>query len=338
MPAVRTRATLPDDEIRARLRTGTLLRLRRGAYVATADLSTDPYRRRSDLLLARASAVVEQSPAPLVVSHTTAAVLWGLPAVSERVHVTHPVRPRTQRDSDVVRHTSALQEDEVCTVAGIALTSLARTALDCLRSTPGPIGLIIADAALRAGLTDTDATEALRRATAGRGVRRARAVLGHADDGAESAGESYARAVVLALGLPAPETQVQVNTVDGPFWSDLGWRDWRLLAEYDGRAKYGGSSAAPDALLREKRREDAVRDEGWRVLRISSQDTADPSRLMSRLSRVVPPGALTTLTPRPHLTPRPARAQRGARGQREEREGEREGEGELGASARTRCQ
>jgi hypothetical protein len=204
----------------------------------------------------------------------------------------------------VLRHTARLAADEVDEVAGLRVTSLARTVVDCLRVLRGPAALVVADAGLHAGLRPDDVAESLRRAAGGRGVRHAREVMTFADDGAESAGESYARAVLLGLGLPAPETQLRIDTVDGPVWSDLGWRAWRLLAEYDGRLKYGTAGADRDALVREKRREDVVRDEGWRILRLTSEDTARPQALLVRLQRVAPPGALARLRPRRLFLPR----------------------------------
>ena len=111
-------------------------------------------------------------------------------------------------------------------------------------------------------------------------MARARAVIGAADDGAESPGESLTRLVVLRAGLPAPTTQIRVVTSRGTFWGDLGWPGWRLLLEYDGVAKYG---AGPEALVEEKRREDAVRAEGWSVLRVMREDIQRPATLLGRI-------------------------------------------------------
>ncbi|MBC7291709.1 MAG: hypothetical protein H5T83_10335, partial [Actinotalea sp.] len=159
----------------------------------------------------------------------------------------------------------------------------------------------VADAALHAGASRDALAATVGRAATGRGVRRAREVLGLADEGAESAGESMARAALLAVGLPPPETQVRIQTIEGPFWADLGWRQWRVLGEYDGRAKYGRTASDPAALVREKRREDLLRDEGWRVVRLTSRDLADPTAMAARVLGVVPRSAQGSLTPRPFL-------------------------------------
>ena len=112
--------------------------------------------------------------------------------------------------------------------------------------------------------------ELLARRAGRRGSARARAILSLADDGAESPGESAARFVIISDGLPAPSTQVPVETRLGTFWADLGWPEWRLLLEYDGRGKYTGREA--ERFMQEKRRHDAVLDAGYRILRVTKED------------------------------------------------------------------
>ena len=84
-----------------------------------------------------------------------------------------------------------------------------------------------------------------------RGVRRARTVIELADDGAESPGETATRFVVLRAGLPVPRTQIEVTTRLGTFWADLGWEEWRVLVEYDGRLTLAvpGTSFTADLVL-----------------------------------------------------------------------------------------
>ncbi|NCT92476.1 hypothetical protein GXB85_16185 [Cellulomonas sp. APG4] len=102
---------------------------------------------------------------------------------------------------------------------------------------------------------------------------------------------------MLAIGLPRPETQVPVATRLGTYWADLGWPEARVLAEYDGEAKY--TDASRDVVVREKRREDALLDEGWRMLRLTKDDLRHPATL-TRRARPLFPGI--PLTPRPDLT------------------------------------
>ena len=71
---------------------------------------------------------------------------------------------------------------------------------------------------------------------------------------------------------------------------------WRVALEYDGRGKYAGG--APDALVREKRRQDAITEAGWRLVRVTWADLRDPGGLVRRVLRAVPAGAVGALQPR----------------------------------------
>jgi hypothetical protein len=71
--------------------------------------------------------------------------------------------------------------------------------------------------------------------------------------------------------------------------TDFAWEDQRLVGEFDGRVKYGRllrSGQDPgDAVFREKVREDAIRDEGWGVIRWTWVDLYRPDRLAARVRR-----------------------------------------------------
>ena len=164
------------------------------------------------------------------------------------------------------------------------MTDLELTMVDCARSLPPLAGLVVADAALRAGADRERAFSLLDGSTGRNGVSRARAVIELADDGAESPGETATRFVVLREGLPRPETQVRVETRLGTFWADAGWDEWLVLLEYDGRAKYRST----DDLIREKRRQDALLETGRRMVRVTREDIARPMPLVAGIRRLLP--------------------------------------------------
>lgn len=144
-----------------------------------------------------------------------------------------------------------------------------------------------------------------------RGRRRALLVLELADEGAESAWETWLRYLVLRAGLPRPITQLRVRTPHGEFRADLGWKEFRLLAEFDGRVKYVPGALGPEhdagrALFDEKRREDHLREERWGVVRVTSSDGAGPA--LARVLRHVPDEARAALRPIRLLPPPPGRA------------------------------
>lgn len=277
----------PEDLARVR-RDDAWLRLRRGAYLAPAEGGPAPAlaeRRRS--ALARIAAVHADSRSAICFSHTSAALLWrcDLLAVPDEVHVTQRSRPRARRDPAVVRHHTTLAEADRAEVGGLPVTTLARTAVDCACLLPREAGLVVADAALRAGADPERIGVLLRDRAGGRGIARARDVLAFADGRAESPGESLTRWHLARHGLPAPDLQVAVVTAIGQFRADLGWSEARLLLEFDGFVKYSGGGArdAAEVVFAEKRRQDALEEAGWRVLRVTWTDLRAPATLARRV-------------------------------------------------------
>ena len=282
----------------ARVRGGEWVRVRPGAYIAAEHLRGR--QRERTIELARIAALGCQLRIDHVVSHESAALLWGLPVlrVPGRTHVLQQAPSRAGCSPDVVRHVQQLAASDRTTRFGRDVTTLERTVVDCATSCPPAAGLVVADAALHRGVDRDSCLRMLAAMPGRRGVVRARAVIAAADDGAESPGESLTRLVVLRAGLPAPTTQIRVVTSRGTFWGDLGWPVWRLLLEYDGVAKYG---TGPEALLEEKRREDAVRAEGWSVLRVMREDLQRPATLLGRIRDFVPHDERPAVIPRPGL-------------------------------------
>ena len=97
------------------------------------------------------------------------------------------------------------------------------------------------------------------------GSVKARTVMRLADGRSESPGESVTRVQFYRYGIPMPELQFQVtgprNQMIGI--ADFYWDHFRHLGEFDGKIKYQrllrpGESAS-DCVIREKRREDAMR-------------------------------------------------------------------------------
>jgi hypothetical protein len=279
-----------DDELSRLVRTGELGRLRRGAYVdSTLPLDAATTHR----LLIRATMAGLRRPA--VVSHQSAAVLQGLPLWDvplDRVHVTR--RPRAWNDTGRVLccHVARLRDDEVVDVDGLPVTSPVRTALDLARSLPHEAAVVVLDAALRLGLLDHDALRARLFDIAGAPGSRsaARAVL-FADGRSESVGESRSRVILHRWKLAPSALQYEVRSADGGVIgrTDFAWEEHRLIGEFDGRIKYGRllrpGQDAGDAVFREKRREDAIRDEGWGAVRWTWSDLQRPDRFAARVRR-----------------------------------------------------
>lgn len=298
-PRVVLAREVPGALSAAAVRAGRWERIRPGAFLPV-DATLGEHARRERRALARVLAADAQLRVDHVISHQSAALLWGLPLVGDgsAVHLIQEVSPK-RGAPDLRRHRHRLGAGDAVMLGGRRVTSLARTVADCAALLPAPQGMVLADAALRRGLDRGECLAILERNPRGRGARKAAAVVGLADDGAESPGESRLRCVLLRCGLPAPVTQVRVSTAEGDAWGDLGWPGWRLLAEYDGVAKYtAGSAAAAEVVLRERRREAMIEREGWRVVRATAADLRTPRPLLTALLRVAPAGTRERLEPR----------------------------------------
>lgn len=302
LPRIHLARDHPATEVAARVRAGEWTRVRSGAYVEPrAEASASAVRRH--LSLARLVALREQLSIPYVLSHESAALLWGLPVLRQpaRTHLVQRSRPTSRGARDVIRHVFDVPEDQRTVHREHPVTTLERTVVDCAMTLGAHGGLVVADAALHVG-ADRAGCLAILAGMAGRhGAPTARAILDLADDGSESPGETSARFVLLRAGLPVPETQVAVSTPLGMFWTDLGWREWRLLAEYDGRLKYGAAGTASEVVVQEKRRQQAIEEAGWRVIRLTKEDLREPLEMVRRLARYLPPGTLDGLRPRSAL-------------------------------------
>jgi hypothetical protein len=148
------------------------------------------------------------------------------------------------------------------------------------------VGVAAADAALYAGLvTKEDLKTALRTARWGPGRRDARIAVELAEARTESPGESWTRVLFVSLGLPTAEPQVEIRDERGRLVGrvDFLFQPQRTIVEFDGLVKYGGAEGR-QALVEEKRREDALRSLGYQVVRLTWRDLHDPA-LVDRLIR-----------------------------------------------------
>jgi hypothetical protein len=208
----------------------------------------------------------------------------------DRVHVTR-CRPHGGRiDPRLHIHSASLAEGDVVVLDGITATSVARTVADLARSLPFEEAVSVADAALhRQLLTSDELAAAVARSTRRPGVAAARRVVAFADARSESPGESRSRVRIWRLGLPPPELQMPIRTRLGIYYADFGWPQYRAVGEFDGLVKYGalrrpGQDPA-DAVVAEKRREDAIRDEDWRVTRWTWSELEPFAAVARRIER-----------------------------------------------------
>ncbi len=160
VPARRTRYHLTGPATRATARaagvTGSQLRHR-----DVVRLSRDTYLPRAvaGVLSARVEAVLLTAPDRAVISHATAAGLWGvaIPLQREdpRVHLTVATGSAVRGRRDRVVHRTPLDDSDVTTRNGVPVTTPERTwrdlatVLNRLRSSPSPISCWPAGVAVR---------------------------------------------------------------------------------------------------------------------------------------------------------------------------------------------
>jgi hypothetical protein len=283
--------------VRSQLRCGRLVRVRRGVFLAASAWPADPAAQH--VVLARAE--IAANPGG-VISHASAAVVWGLPTPGflewwdEPATISLP--PGAGHTSHATHHITALPRDQVTRHEGYAVTSLARTAVDLAAGRPLPEALVILDAAARmlcegylVAPRRSDFSnprlvaacrEELRRVAATRPGPDTGAAIALAEPARESAAESLSAGYFELAGLPRPTFQARVVTSRGVVFPDCLWEEHRLIGECDGAVKY--SEAA--AYVQEKEREQALRDAGFRIVRwLAKEIMTRPDVVVARVAR-----------------------------------------------------
>ncbi|MEO3757748.1 hypothetical protein ABGB19_05575 [Mycobacterium sp. B14F4] len=162
--------------------------------------------------------------------------------------------------------------DEIETVAGMAVTTPARTALDLACRYPMESAVAKIDALARAtNLKMADVELLVQRHSGRRGIRRARQALDLVDGGAESPRETWLRLLLIRAGFPRPQTQIPVRNEFGVLVAvlDMGWEDIKVGADYEGEHHWSTRSQ----IDRDIRRFDEVTALGWIDVRVTARDT-----------------------------------------------------------------
>lgn len=282
-----------DHDLRRGERKGELSRIRRGSYANPEALGSLDETALHRLVVEAAT----RTPTRCVVSHASAAAVWGLPLHRvdlSKVHFTRPHAAGGRRTAARIDHGGVLAAHDVTMVGGIRVTSAARTLVDLARTESEATTVVAADHALRHRLVTPDAVaEVLSRSARVPGVGAGRRALIRADGRSESP-ESMTRLALAAV--PDLDCQVTLCGSDGRFVAraDFGVQDAMLIIEFDGLQKYLGHRSPgrtiEDAVLAEKRREDAVRGLGYLVLRIVWRELDDRARLERRVSHALDRG------------------------------------------------
>lgn len=297
----------PNDVVEVRRdRDLELGRLRRGVYVDRGewDAAGREARHRAQI-----SAAAQTRAGPLVFSHASAAILWGIPIVGQHLEAVHLIafnRSRTHSQRGVSWHSDVIGDEDIDELAGFMVTSLERTLFDLARTLPfaaavaaldygiGPrLSLPVeADGGTEAWFAGVERQALLERADrqkGRRGVRLARASIEFCDALAESPGESISRAHMHQLGFPKPVLQQPFRRLDGGIdIADFDWPEYAMFGEFDGFGKYvreefTHGSPIEEVVMEEKRREDRIRIYRPRAARWEWKHAISPPALRARL-------------------------------------------------------
>ena len=283
------------SQIRARLKSGVWLAVRRGMYAGTPKLDhLPPWDQTTALhLLAVRAAHRAQPGAAAVVSHQSAAALHGLPTwglTFDHVHLTRLDAMSGRIRAGVRHHAGAITDADVLVVDGVAATAVARTVVDtaCLSSYEAAVA--VADAALHRRLTTPDELRAVLETVRGwPGSGTAQAAVGFADGRCESPGESRLRILMDNHGLPTPALQVPFASGAGVHARvDFYFRGERVIVEFDGMVKYKDDASA--VVVKEKQREDLFRASGFIVVRVVWSDLDQPKTVVRRIAAALEQG------------------------------------------------
>jgi Protein of unknown function (DUF559) len=171
----------------------------------------------------------------------------------------------------------AISADEIVTVSGMRVTSVARTALDLARRKPTDPAVAAIDALLNATRTKVAEVELLASLHNGsKGIRRARITLDLVDPGSESPRETWLRLLIIRAGYPRPETQIRVKDDFGQVVArvDMGWSQLKIAVEYDGDHHWTDRRR----LAADIRRTELLKELGWIVIRVTAEDTPETIR------------------------------------------------------------
>ncbi|MCD4525586.1 type IV toxin-antitoxin system AbiEi family antitoxin domain-containing protein [Nocardioides sp. cx-173] len=294
---------LNDRAIARLVRNGTLVKVRRGAYLDAGAWDLLDADSRHAVL---ARAVVRQAKTDLVISHVSAlpdweAPTWGMPL--DVVQVTRPDTKAGRREAGVRQHRGRLLDGDVVERNGVLLSSPERVMVELTTMVGVEPCLVAWNYFLHKRLTTLERVDARYRAlSADRGTAMDHwpdtlttdLLLRLADRRCESVGEVRCLFLLWRQHLPMPVPQYEVRDRTGRVIArvDFAWPEYGVFLEFDGLAKYQrllreGESAA-DAVVREKLREQEICElTGWRCIRLIWSDLARPEQVGLRIRRLL---------------------------------------------------
>lgn len=269
---------LGDTAISHRVRAGRLHRLHRGVYaVGHAAVS---WRGR---YLAAVLAVGPHA----VLSHRSAAVVWGLVEVRPRLTDVTVARAARSRRGIRVHDVRRLDARDWTRAHGIPVTTVARTLLDLADVLgPGALRRVVREAYAQRRVDERQLHAMLIRARGRHGAPRLEALVAPGPVATRSELEDRLLDLVLASGLPRPLVNAGLEGLPRRVEVDFLFAEAGLVVEADG-ARYHENRVARDADVARQAMLEAA---GYRVLRVNwKQVTRQQDETVRRLRRALMP-------------------------------------------------
>lgn len=237
--------------------------------------------RVPDTVVVRGRAVLLVAPEGGIISHWTAARLWGgVVPDNEWTHISF-MRDVRFRVSGVKPHRFRHHLD-ITRRHGLPVTSPLQTFCHLAKHL-GLVDLVALGDRLvkknRFSTTDlVEYTQQWQGQCRGDAYRAAALVRGRVD----SVPESVLRVLMVMSGLPEPQVDIRLWHQDGRlrFRIDLGYEEIKLAVEYDGRWHDTAEQRAADTVRRSE-----LEDEGWTFVLVTVEDLYDhPDRLIIDLT------------------------------------------------------
>ena len=217
-----------------------------------------------------------------VIAGAAASALHGARWVDADVRI-EVIGKHLRKQSGLIVRNESLRDDEITEVAGLRVTTVARTAYDLGRHLPRHKAVARLDALARVGrFRAAEVLAVADRHPGARGLARLRVALPLVDPGAESPRESELRVTLIDAGFPVPTTQI-------PLYSggrvvarlDMGWEEHQLAAEYDGEHH----STDRRTYVHGIRRDEFILSQGWQRLPVVKEDSR--ARIIDRVDKAL---------------------------------------------------
>ena len=299
MPA---RTSLPIDlsrspfPVRAAIKQGIRPGRLRGADLDRPFWGVRTPAGTASTVLGLATAYLSRSAADHVISHTSAALIWGMPLpprlrFDQRLHVSVSSERRAPRGRGVRGHRLQFTTGDVTAIGPILITTQARTWCDLAAMLDEEELVSVGDFLLwrrrdnSARLSPDDLLACLARFPGRRGLPVLHSSLPVLTDRADSPPESKIRVRMIRAGLPWPDVNPELYDARGHFLAmpDLAFTRYFMAIDYEG----DHHRTDPEQWAKDIGRVPRLQDAGWHHTRVSKEDLRDSGELINRLARLV---------------------------------------------------